>query len=238
MPIFDDTGLEVINGDASDETDINDLVARLVTALNTTVENRLVILETGQPLAVSWATENVGVLIEDNSTGTTISGYSAFAWKEASKGYATNAQGITVISADGTDTGDYSAKAYAEEAKAWASGTGGVPTEADGSTVIPYSANEKATAAANSATSAAESEASATELMKLYLGGHEVPPTTDNEGEPLQEGALYWNTIENIMYVWIGSAWVEAATIKAYVDSEIKRITKGTPFILAFGGGL
>jgi hypothetical protein len=29
----------------------------------------------------------------------------------------------------------------------------------------------------------------------------------DNDGDPLLTGALYWNTVDNQMYVWSGSAW-------------------------------
>ena len=57
--------------------------------------------------------------------------------------------------------GEYSSKAYAQEAAAWAKGTGGVDTTADGVTPIDYSANEKADEAAASASNAATSETNA-----------------------------------------------------------------------------
>jgi hypothetical protein len=40
-----------------------------------------------------------------------------------------------------------------------------------------------------------------------YLGAKEAPPTTDNDGDPLLEGALYWNSIVKRTEVWTGSAW-------------------------------
>ena len=45
------------------------------------------------------------------------------------------------------------------------------------------------------------------EFQSLYLGAKTVAPTTDNEGNPLIQGALYFNTTDGEMYVWAGSAW-------------------------------
>ena len=45
------------------------------------------------------------------------------------------------------------------------------------------------------------------EFQSLYLGAKATAPTTDNEGNPLQVGALYFNTTDGEMYVWAGSAW-------------------------------
>lgn len=80
--------------------------------------------------------------------------------------------------------GEYSAKAYAQEAEAWASGTGGVDTQADGVTTIPYSAAEKAAAALASETAAGVSETNAlasetkAEQWATYTGGV-VPGTAE-----------------------------------------------------------
>ena len=45
------------------------------------------------------------------------------------------------------------------------------------------------------------------EFQSLYLGAKATAPTTDNEGNPLQVGAIYFNTTDGEMYVWAGSAW-------------------------------
>jgi hypothetical protein len=47
------------------------------------------------------------------------------------------------------------------------------------------------------------------EFNALYLGAFAVAPTEDNEGDPLQVGALYWNTAANELYVWDGINWVQ-----------------------------
>lgn len=40
-----------------------------------------------------------------------------------------------------------------------------------------------------------------------YLGPKASDPTTDNDGNTLLTGAIYWNTSTNIMKVWDGSQW-------------------------------
>jgi hypothetical protein len=68
-----------------------------------------------------------------------------------------------------------------------------------------------ATAAASSATAAASSAAEAATTYDnfddRYLGAKAVPPTLDNNGNALITGALYWNSVDNAMYAWDGSAW-------------------------------
>jgi len=94
-----------------------------------------------------------------------------------------------------------------------------------------------ASAARQSATSAAASEAAAdadaaaaaasatqtnnylTQVTNIfenfderYLGSKSVPPTVDNQGNPLQEGAMYWNSVSNGLFIWDGSVWVALPT--------------------------
>lgn len=44
-----------------------------------------------------------------------------------------------------------------------------------------------------------------------YLGSKSSAPTVDNDGDALATGALYWNSSNNNLYVWNGSAWVQGA---------------------------
>ena len=76
------------------------------------------------------------------------------------------------------------------------------------------SASSAATDAASAATSASSALTSATSAATSYdafddryLGAKSSPPTLDNDGSALITGALYWNTVDNAMYVWSGSAW-------------------------------
>jgi hypothetical protein len=82
----------------------------------------------------------------------------------------------------------------------------GTPTaDADGATKVYVDAVAgSATAAAASAAAAA---ASYDDFDDRYLGSKSSPPTLDNDGNPLIEGALYWNSVDNAMYAWTGSEW-------------------------------
>jgi hypothetical protein len=44
-------------------------------------------------------------------------------------------------------------------------------------------------------------------FSQVYLGAKDIAPTTDNNGNPLIVGALYFNTVSDILYVWDGAAW-------------------------------
>jgi hypothetical protein len=61
-----------------------------------------------------------------------------------------------------------------------------------------------ATAAAASATAAAASYDS---FDDRYLGAKSTAPSVDNDGNALQTGAIYWNSVSNAMFAWTGSAW-------------------------------
>ncbi|MEK9894820.1 MAG: hypothetical protein VW518_00155 [Burkholderiaceae bacterium] len=69
-----------------------------------------------------------------------------------------------------------------------------------------------ATNASNSATDAntakVAAETALDDFTDQYLGAKSSDPSTDNDGNALQTGALYWNTTTNVMKVWDGSAWV------------------------------
>jgi len=72
-----------------------------------------------------------------------------------------------------------------------------------------------ATAAANSATAAASSATdaanSADAFDDIYLGSKSSDPSTDNDGDALAAGMLYFNTTDDLLRVYTGSAWQNAA---------------------------
>lgn len=75
-------------------------------------------------------------------------------------------------------------------------------------------AGNSATAAANSATASANSATAAANSFDSfddrYLGAKSSNPSTDNDGDTLLDGALYFNTTDNVMFVYdLGNtSWV------------------------------
>jgi hypothetical protein len=83
-------------------------------------------------------------------------------------------------------------------------------------------ASSSASAAATSATNAAASYDS---FDDRYLGAKSSEPSTDNDGDALVAGALYFNTSENYMKVYDGSAFQNAY---ANVNDAIGNVVEDT----------
>ena len=134
----------------------------------------------------------------------------------SSKAYAIGGTGVTDSSGKGpakdwaiettgqVDGTEYSAKEYAVgtqtrgttgSAKDWATYTAGTVNGSQ------YSAKYWAEQAA----------ASADNVDDLYLGPKSADPTVDNDGDALTTGDLYFNTSSNVLKVYDGSAWNDAA---------------------------
>ena len=101
-----------------------------------------------------------------------------------------------------------SATAAASSATAAASSATTASTQASNASTSASNAASSATAAAASATDAANS---ADAFDDVYLGSKSSDPTTDNDGDALAAGMLYYNTSSNIMRVYSGSAWENVA---------------------------
>jgi hypothetical protein len=63
----------------------------------------------------------------------------------------------------------------------------------------------------SAAASASAAAASADAFDDVYLGSKSSDPTTDNDGDPLAAGMLYYNTVSNLMRIYSGSAWENVA---------------------------
>jgi hypothetical protein len=100
----------------------------------------------------------------------------------------------------------------AAEAAAAAVSADDAAAEAAAAAVSADDAAAEAAAAAVSADDAAASAAAAATTYDnfddRYLGQKATDPTLDNDGDALLTGALYFNTSNNVMMVYTGSAWV------------------------------
>ena len=84
-------------------------------------------------------------------------------------------------------------------------------TQASNASTSASTASTQATNAANSATAAAASATSAATILDnfddVYLGAKSSEPSTDNDGDALNAGDLFYDTSVNALKVYSGSAW-------------------------------
>ncbi len=164
--------------------------------------------------ATESATSAAAALVSENAAAS--SETAAAASESAAATSATN-------SATSASQSATSATASASSATASASSATDSANSATASAGSATAASGSATAAAGSATAAASSatdaataetgaEAALEEFEELYLGAKSTAPTVDNQGNPLQAGALYFNTVSNTMFVYSGSSWAAAGS--------------------------
>ena len=140
---------------------------------------------------------NIYICVADSAIGDTLTDTDHFALLVDAVSAATSA----AASAASATTSGNSATASANSATASANSA---TTSGNSATA---SANS-ATASANSATAAA---ASADAFDDIYLGSKSSDPSTDNDGDALAAGMLYFNTSTDLLRVYTGSAWQNAA---------------------------
>jgi len=73
------------------------------------------------------------------------------------------------------------------------------------------SATNAETAKTAAETAQAAAEAAADNFDDTYLGAKASDPTVDNDGDALTAGDLYFNTTNDVLRVYTGSAWQDAA---------------------------
>jgi hypothetical protein len=88
----------------------------------------------------------------------------------------------------------------------------------DSATSAQTSATSAQTSATNASASATSASTSATnanttyvDFSAKYLGSKTSAPSVDNTGAALTEGAIYWNSTVDQLYIWTGSAWDQVA---------------------------
>jgi len=110
-----------------------------------------------------------------------------------------------------TKAAEAAASALAAAGSATAADTS--DTQANDSKIAAASsATDSANSATASANSATASAASFDQFDDRYLGYKTTPPTTNNDGDPLTDGVLYYDTVNDVMYVWNGSVWQTITT--------------------------
>ncbi len=112
-----------------------------------------------------------------------------------------------------TDNADATTKLYVDGI------LGSATAAATSAAAAATSASNAATSEGNAATSASTASTAATNAANSYdafddryLGSKTAAPSVDNDGNALLTGALYWNSVGNVMYVYTGSSWVAAGS--------------------------
>jgi hypothetical protein len=80
-------------------------------------------------------------------------------------------------------------------------------TSGNSATASANSATASANSATASASSATDAAASFDSFDDRYLGAKSSAPSTDNDGNALLTGALYFNSSSSQIFNWTGSAW-------------------------------
>ena len=123
-----------------------------------------------------------------------------------------------------------SATAAATSATAAATSATTASTQASNASTSASTASTQATNAANSATAAAASAAaaatSADNFDDVYLGSKSSEPSTDNDGDALNAGDLFFDTTVNAIKVYTGSAWqiVSQASLTSVVSDTTPQL--------------
>lgn len=81
-------------------------------------------------------------------------------------------------------------------------------------------AGEAAASAIAAAAAASNAEIAFDSFDDKYLGSKSSDPATDNDGNALLVGALYWNTSVGAVRVWNGAAWLSMAADASIVDFQ------------------
>jgi hypothetical protein len=125
---------------------------------------------------------------------------------------ATTQAGIATTQAGNASTS--ASNASTSESNAATSESNAATSESNAATSASNAATSESNAAtseSNAATSASEAAASADAFDDVYLGSKSSDPATDNDGDPLAAGMLYYNTVSNLMRIYSGSAWENVA---------------------------
>ena len=176
-------------------------------------------------LASDWAKKTNGIVDSTDYSSKAYAiggtGVTDTAGRGAAKEWATKTSGTV----DGTE---YSAKYYSQASSTSATNSSNSASAASTSaTNASNSASAASTSATNAQTAqtAAESARDATlaaydSFDDRYLGTKTSDPSLDNDGNALLGGALYFNSVSQVMKLYTGSAWV-AAYVSAGSASSI-----------------
>jgi hypothetical protein len=126
----------------------------------------------------------------------------------ASETAAAASESAAATSASNAATSATSAAGSATTATTQASAASTSATNAATSaSAAATSASNASTSESNAATSATAAQAALDSIENFYLGASATAPTVDDNGDPLAAGDWYFNTTDNLTYIYNGSSW-------------------------------
>lgn len=154
----------------------------------------------------------------------------------AAKDAAEAAQAAAELARDEAQTAQAGAETAQTAAEAAQSGAETAETGAINARNTAENARDAAELARDAAQLAetnAESAQAAAELAfdnfdDRYLGQKTSAPATDNDGNALLEGALYWDTTAKGLYVWDGTAWQANDVVALSQDASNVNVSTST----------
>jgi len=177
--------------------------------------------------ATNAATSESNASTSETNAATSASTASTKA-SEASTSATNAATSETNAATSATNAATSESNASTSASAASTSATNAATSETNASTsatTATTKASEASTSATNAATSATAAqtaqtaaeaaqtaaETAADNFDDTYLGAKASDPTLDNDGDALNAGDLYFNTTSNVLRVYSGSAWQDAA---------------------------
>ena len=160
--------------------------------------------------AASTSATNASTSATEAATSETNAATSATAAASSATDSANSATTATTQATNAaTSASSASASAATATTKASEAATSAT-NAATSATTATTKASEASTSATNAATSETNAAASFDSFDDRYLGAKATAPTTDNDGDALLTGALYFDTSTESMKVWSGSSWLDA----------------------------
>jgi hypothetical protein len=205
----------------------------------------------GSASAAATSASNAATSASNSASSATASASSA----SAASTSASNAAGSASAAATSASQASTSASNAASSASTATTQANNAATSATNAANSATAAATSATNAANSATAAATSASNAAgsatsaansasaaadtydQFDDRYLGAKASNPATDNDGDPLITGALYFNTVANEMRVYDGAIWKAAgATVNGTAIRQTFTATAGQTTFAITGG--
>jgi len=146
----------------------------------------------------------------------------AAATSETNAASSKTAAGLSASQALASANNSSASKVLAETAQTAAetaetNATASASTASTAATTATTKASEASASATTASTAATAAETARDQTLSAfdnfddrYLGAKTADPTLDNDGDALVGGALYFNTVDEVMKVYTGSQWVAA----------------------------